>query len=561
MPQVWVGEHEAAGRMPHSEERSRMNGFIIRAVVGRLGVLLVCALVVAFAVSCGGGGNEAPKETPTPAPGGLDLPADLSTDQKDAILHIKNLADETTPPLATFVSQRPLSEDEVRATIEGDAQFANLEKLAKNAGFGLATAGIELQYDNDIKVTAAVLDSPEGGLALAMRETGATPVYIVVHLSSDGRTITEYNSEGTITLDTETLKGSEVDTPDAHHSCRTGHCIWAALTWLYDSWYGFIVEKICRACMDAVAAEIVTAGASTVITIPSCIACIPGLAAAGIASAIVCYDAPCSYCTDNSCGDPPMAHEEYCAWQVGPRDPVTGISASVTGANTGYQCVGIKQKTFGGEDYSETECQYSSESTGIVRSCPYGCADVAPGDTASRDCAELSTCDPAACNSEEEKGDPYCVPMPAPDRDVIKRDYEIRECVPTANGGSTCQPRTEAREIAECALGCAPDGEHCLAQATPRVTPRITPEATPSPGSTACDPATCNGKRAVGDPVCTLDPGGRTGRVTQQYERCACQAVELEPGQSSCECAPAPSEVTVCSAGCAADGKSCGGRK
>jgi hypothetical protein len=536
-----------------------MNGLVTFALPARVaGLLLVCALVIAFAASCGGGG--VPKGTPTPAPGGLDLPADLTEEQRAAVLQIRDLTDETEP-LATFVSQRALSEDEVRATIEGDAQFVELEALAKSAGFGAATAGLELQYDNGVTVTAAVLDSPEGGLALAMRETGATPVYIVVHLASDGRTVTEYTSEGTITLDTETLKGSEVDTPDAHHSCRTGHCIWAALTWLYDSWYGFIVEKICRACMDAVAAEILSAGASTVITIPSCIACIPGLAAAGIASAIVCYDAPCSYCTDNSCGDPPMAHEEYCAWQVGPRDPVTGISASVTGANTGYQCVGIKQKLLGGEDYSETECQYSSESTGIVRSCPYGCADVAPGDTASRDCAELSTCDPATCNSEEEKGDPYCVPMPAPDRDVIKRDYEIRECVPTANGGSTCQPRTEAREIAECALGCAPDGEHCLAQATPRVTPRITPEATPSPGSTACDPATCNGERPVGDPVCTLDPGGRTGRVTQQYERCACQVLELQP-QSSCECVPIAPKVTGCPTGCAADGKSCaGGRK
>jgi hypothetical protein len=538
--------------MSHSEDPSGMNGLVAFALPARVaGLLLVCVLVITFAASCGGSG--VPKQTPTPTPGGLDLPADLTDEQKTAILQIKDLSGGTEP-LATFVSQRPLSEDEVRAAIEGDPRFAELEALAESAGFGPATTGIELQYDNNVTVTAAVLDSPEGGLALAMRETGSTPVYLVVHLASDGRTMTEHTSEGTITLDIETLKGSEVDTPTAHHSCRTGHCIWAALTWLYDSVYGYIVGRICNACIEAVAAEIVTAGTSTVITIPSCMTCIPALAAAGIASAIVCYDDPCSYCQDNTCGDPPMAHEEHCAWLVGPTDPVTGISASVTGVDTGYQCVGIKQKLLGGEDYSETECQYSSVSTGIVRSCPYGCAEPPPGDTASRDCAELSTCDPRACNSEVE-GDPYCVQVDPPGKDVLKRDYEVWGCVPTANGGSICQSRIEAREMVECPYGCNPDGIHC-AQPTPAVTPGATPSATPE--STGCDPADCNGERPVGDPVCTLDPGGRTGRVTQQYERCACQVLERQP-QSSCECLPIAPRVTVCPTGCAADGKSCAG--
>ena len=530
--------------MPHSEERSRMNSLITRAVLGRLGVLLVCALVAGFAVSCGGNGDE--EEKPTPA--GLDLPADLSEEEKASILQIKNLANETEP-LATFVSQKALSEDEVRATIEGDAQFVELEALAESAGFGPATAGVELQYDNDIKVTAAVLDSPSGGLALAMRETGSTPVYVVLHLASDGRTITEYNSEGTITLDIETLQGSEVDAPDAHHSCRTGHCIWAALTWLADSWYGTIVNEICEACIETAIETIATAGAAAVISVPSCIVCISALAAAGIASAYVCYDEPCSYCMDNTCGDPPMSHDEYCAWLIGPRDPTTGISASVAGADTGYECVGITKKLLGGDDLSGSECQYSSKSTGIVRACPYGCAEVAPGDTASRDCAEPGTCDPAACNLDQEVGDPYCVHRAPPDKDVLKRDYEVRECVPTIYGGSICQSRTEAREMVECVHGCAPDGLHC-AQATPVVTPGATP-----PSST-CDPTTCNGERAVGDPVCTLDPGKHTGRVTQQYERCACQPVQDE---SSCECVPILPKVTGCPTGCALDGKSCAG--
>jgi hypothetical protein len=542
--------------MLHSGKGSEMNGFVNHTVLGRLGVLLLCALVAGFAVSCGGGGgSEDEKTTPTPTAGGLDLPADLSDEQKDAILHIKNLADETKP-LATFVSQRALSSDEVRATIDSDAQYVELEALAKSAGFGPATAGVELQYDNDIQVTAAVLDSPNGGLALAMRETGSTPVYVVMHLASDGRTLTEYNSEGTITLDIKTLKGSEVDTPDAHHSCRTGHCIWAALTWLSDSWYGYVVDKVCNACIDAVAAEIVTAGASTVITIPSCIVCIPALAAAGIASAIVCYDAPCSYCTDNTCGDPPMAHDQYCAWLIGPRDPNTGISASVTGADTGYECTGITQKTFGGSDYSQTECEYSSKSTGIVRPCPYGCADVVPGDTASRDCASLSTCDPQYCNREVE-GDPYCVSVAPPDKDVLKRDYEVWGCVDTLYGGSICQSRIEAREFAECDFGCA-DSLHC-AQPTAEATPFVTPGATPS--SSTCDPATCKGERAVGDPVCAINPASHTGAgvLTQQYERCACQPLQREPGGSTCECVPALPKVTGCPTGCGLDSKSCAG--
>ena len=519
-----------------------MNDFIIRAVPARLAVLLVCALVIAFAASCGGKGDEKGDEKgkPTPTPAGLELPADLSDEQKAAILQIPNLADETEP-LATFVSQKALPEDEMRATIEGDAQFVELEALAKSAGFGPATAGVELQYDNGIKVTAAVLDSPEGGLALAMRETGSTPVYVVLHLASDGRTVTEYNSEGTITLDIETLKGSEVDAPDAHHSCRTGHCIWAALTWLSDTWYGEIVAHICGACIEAVAAEIVTAGASTVIAIPACIVCIPALAAAGIAPAIVCYDAPCSYCMDNTCGDPAMSHDVYCARGVGPSDPNTGISASVTNADTGYECVGITKELFGGDDLSESECEYSSKPTGIVRPCPYGCAEVAPGDTESRDCASI--CNSATCNSEEEKGDPYCVHVAPPDKDVIKRAYDVQRCVDTPDGGSTCQWKTEAREIAECDFGCA-DSLHCA-------------QPTPSPESSGCGPATCPSERPVDDPVCTTNPGGRTSQVTQHYEQCACRPVQGEPGESTCECVPeALPKVTVCTEGCA-DGRSC----
>jgi hypothetical protein len=353
--------------------------------------LVLLGMALGFA-TCGGEGEDEGEATPTATgTAGLELPPDLTDEQKDAILQIKNLADGTEP-LATLASYKALTEDEVRAAIEDDTQFVELEALAEDAGFGPPSTGVELRYDNDITVTAAVLDSPEGGLALAMRETGASPVYLVLHVASDGKTVTEYNSEGTITLDVETLEGSAVDSPDAQHSCRTGHCIFAALTWLSDSWYGWLVGEICQACMESVVALPATAGASAVLSIPSCMVCIPGLVAAGISSTIVCYDAPCSYCTDNSCGEPPRSHEEYCiGYGMVPADSQTGLSAAVTGADSGYYCDGITENWDGSEDYSESECRGGSESTGVVRACPYGCADPPPGDTRSRDCAPPST--------------------------------------------------------------------------------------------------------------------------------------------------------------------------
>jgi len=514
-----------------SDDAAAIRGFSLLArgpVVLALGLVILGVLLASAA--CGGGGGGEDNTT-----AGLELPADLSDEHKDAILEIKNLADDTKP-LATLVSHKELAEDDIRAAIEGDAQFTELETLAKSAGFGAVTAGVELQYDNDVKVTAAVLDSPEGGLALAMRETGATPVYLVVHVASDGKTVTEYNSEGTVTLDIETLEGGAADSPDAQHSCRTGHCIFAALTWLSDSWYGWLVGEICQACMESVVALPATAGASAVLSIPSCMVCIPGLVAAGISSTIVCYDAPCSYCTDNSCGDPPRSNDQYCL------PAMAGDSARVTGADTGYYCDGITQNWDGSDDYSESECRYSSESTGTVRTCPYGCADTPPGDTRSRDCAPLSTCDPATCNGEQPTGEPTCVHRAPPDNDVIKRDYEVRQCVPTIYpGGSECQTSTDEREVEECAFGCASDNPSC---AEPTQT-------------TSCDPAICSGDRPKGDPVCTTDPGGHTARITQQYETCSCQSVQ---GVSACVCAPIAPHVSLCTSACA-DGKSCGGSR
>jgi hypothetical protein len=505
-----------------------------------IGLALLATLLV-FA-ACGGGGEDEGDATATATgTGGLKLPPDLTDEQKDAVLQIKNLGNGTEP-LATLVSHKALTADEIGAAIEDDPKFAELDALAEDAGFGRARAGVELKYDNDVTVTAALLDSPEGGLALAMRETGPSPAYLVVHVASDGKTVTEYNSEGTVTLDVETLEGSAVDAPDAQHSCRVGHCIFAALTWLSDSWYGWLVGEICQACMESVVALPVTAGASAVLSIPSCMVCIPGLVAAGVSSTIVCYDAPCSYCTDNSCGDPPRSHDEYCiGYGMVPADPETGLSAAVTGADSGYYCDGITENWDGSQDYSASECRGGSESTGVVRACPYGCADPPAGDTRSRDCAPPTTCDPATCSGEQPTGEPYCVARAAPYNAVIKQDYELRECVPAIYpGGSKCQTSTEEREVEECASGCSAEGTSC---AEPTQT-------------TSCDPATCNGDKPKGDAVCTTNPGGLTGEVTQQNERCSCQTVG---SISSCVCVPIAPTVSFCALGCATDGRSCAG--
>jgi len=566
--------------------------------------LAVTATVLGLAACGGGGGEGKPTATATgtatataTGTAGLELPADLSDEQKAAIIQIPNLADQTKP-LATLVSQKALPEDEVRATIKSDAQFVELEALAKSAGFGPASAGVELQYDNDIKVTAAVLDSPKGGLALAMRETGSTPVYVVLHLASDGRTVTEYNSEGTITLDIETLKGSAVDAPDAHHSCRTGHCIYAALLWLADSWYGSAVRAICGACITSIIALPATAGASAVITIPSCIGCIPLLAAAGISTATVCYDAPCSYCTDDTCGDPPRSHDQFCARQIGPTDPITGISASVTGADTGYHCVGIKPKLLG-VDLSESECEYSSESTGIVRPCPYGCADVAPGDTASRDCATppagACTSD-ADCPAEQVKSGPTCTPDPVYIGNAwVRTEYEYYTCQ-----SMQCVPHTRTGEEG-CYYGCAADGQSCacfeqdVALGDPRCVFRpddqqwiierdyrhyysipwdsglncesetITKfeEACPNgcasdgkscaPPLPTCDPALCTREEPTGDPRCVGSPSGYI--IEQDFQDYSCHS--LATGGSICDSRSATEVMENCPYGCAADGKSC----
>ena len=65
--------------------------------------LLLLGTVLGFA-ACGGGGEDEGEATGT---AGLELPSDLTDEQKDAVLQIKNLTDDTEP-LATLVSHKEL---------------------------------------------------------------------------------------------------------------------------------------------------------------------------------------------------------------------------------------------------------------------------------------------------------------------------------------------------------------------------------------------------------------------------------------------------------------------
>ena len=573
--------------------RRRAGSLRAPLVRGAIAGLLLLVTVVGFA-ACGGGDSRSVSPTAT----GVVLPPGFSEEQAKAALQMPNVADETQP-LANLVSQRTLSGQELRAAVNEDPQFAELEALAKSAGFGPAGAALELQYDNDMKVTAAILDSRDGGLALAAREAGAKPVYAVLHLAPDVRTVTVYNSEGTVTVDLESLKGSAVDAPGAQHGCRTGHCIYAALLWLAQSWYGPGVQAACGGCISSIAPLAPAAGAAAVVTIPSCIVCIPALTATGISTATVCYDDPCSYCVDNTCGDPPLSREERCVSSIGPPDPVTGISASVTGADAGYRCVGVVEKpSLLGVELGDTECVYNSGPAATVRACPYGCAAPPPGDWVSHDCAPppAGVCkSDADCPAEQVKNGPTCTPNPegAPAA-WVRTEYEYYRCQ-----DSRCVAQTRTAEVG-CSYGCAADGKSCgcpeqdEAVGGPRCVFRpddqqwiieqdyrhyySTPggltcgseqitrfeEACPSgcaadskscaePPLPACDPATCEREEASGDPRCVRSPSGYV--LEQPYLDYFCKP--LAGGGSKCESSGDSRVTENCPYGCAPDGKSC----
>ena len=450
-------------------------------------VALTAAAIVLVLAACGGSANTA---LPTASTAASQSPGTSLTPEQSALLgQFPDLKHEGQA-LAALLSQKELGPDEIRAAITSDPQFAETEALGVKAGFGPPYGGVELQYDNGTTVTAALMASPDEGITLAAREGGAKPAYALVHLAADGRTLTVYHPDSTITLDLETSDGRAVDTPEAEHSCRVGHCIYAAVVYLFQSWgFGTVLKAVCGTCIDAVALLPPTAGASAIVAIPACIGCIPMLASMGIAATVDCEIDPCDYCADDSCGE--SETYELCGDFNAPADPTTGSRAGVDSIRNGYRCVGVQTQTFPipKVDYSATQCTQGSELVGLVRACPYGCASPAPGDTVSRTCNTTSSGSPSPSPTPIPSPTPQCkknsdCPV-GPRRDIqcspmsgggwlVIQEYNAYYC-----SGGQCLPDPR-REGVPCPAGCSPDGISCAGSATP--TPTVT--ATPVPTST-----------------------------------------------------------------------------
>jgi hypothetical protein len=462
--------------------------------LGWITALIVAAAVLALA-ACGGTATTAP---PTSTNGASPSPgATLTPDQRALLGQFPDLKHEGQA-LGTLRSQKELSADEIRAAITSDPRFVEAEALGAKAGFGSANGGVELQYDNGATITVALLTSSDDGVGLVAREAGAMPAYALVHLAADGRHLTMYRRDLTITLDLETAEGSAVDTPEAEHSCRAGHCIYAAVVYLFQSWgFGTALKAVCGACIDSVALLPATAGVSSVVAIPSCIGCIPMLASMGIAATVDCEIDPCDYCADDSCEE--SETYELCSDFSAPADSVTGSRAGVDQIRNGYHCVGVETSTFPipKVDYSATQCTYASELVGLVQACPYGCASPAPGDTVRRTC-NTTPGSPLPSPSPPPTPTPSPTPQCKKNSDCPVGPRRDIACGPMSGGGwlviqeytayycsgGQCLPDLR-REGVPCPGGCAPDGISCAGSATPSPTLTATPVPTATPAPTA----------------------------------------------------------------------------
>jgi len=496
--------------------------------LGWTAALAVAAIMLVLA-ACGGGATTAPPTATiavSASPGASLIPKQGALPGQ--FPDLKNEGE----PLATLVSQKELGSDKIRAAITSDPQFAETEALGVKAGFGPAEGGVELQYDNGMTVTAALMTSPDKGITLAARESGAQPVYAVLHLAGDGRTLTAYHHDSTITVDLKTLKGGAVDTPEAHHSCRVGHCFYAAVVYLFNSWgFGTALKAVCGTCIAAAAALPPTAGASAIVALPACIGCVPLLASMGIAAFVDCEIDPCDYCANDSCGEPPSEYYELCTNYNAPPDPTTRSTAGVNGIRAGYRCEGVDVSLFPPSvDYSATQCINGSEVVGLVRACPLGCAPPAPGDTVSRDC-NLS---------------PACVG----DADCPAAQVLSQVCANDADGGGVV---TYQVKYYDCRGGlCTSHQFPSMFDCTPV---GITP--LPPPVPCAADNQSCEGE-PVGDVRCVVRASDGKSIEERDYRYRTCS---LSPQGWTLDCG---GETTVsklvreCPGECLADGTGCG---
>lgn len=392
-------------------------------VVRALGVVLL-GMALGFA-ACGGGGEDEGEASPT-----ATAAATLTAEEAKDAAAIPDL-DDPDKSLAEVVSQQALSPDDVQSEVSADTRLADLMAYAQEQGYGAITGGVETEYTNGVLITAGALQSPDNELVALVRSSEPYEDYFLARLeNADPLKLVVFDQNGEATLD---LSGPGPSSTDAHGSCKYFHCVAAGIYFLMDDpIYGWITRRACRPCLNAL-----LFGPPTVPI--ACSACIATVLAPVLASGWVCNDDACGWCYSDSCGDPPMSHEEYCL------PAMAGDTARVTGVDTGYQCVG--------DDLAESECQYSSESTGVVRNCPYGCADIPPGDTRSRDCAAPACTSDADCPAEQVKSGPTCTTNPdgAPAA-WVRTEYEYYQCET-----GQCAPHTRTGEEG-CWYGCAADG-------------------------------------------------------------------------------------------------------
>ena len=453
------------------------------------------------------------------------MPSGLTAEQRAAVVTIPDPAD-ATKPLARLVGTRDLSADELAQALRDDAAFAALQDDAVRRGFGKAVAATDLAYDNGVTVTIAELDGSADALRFAFRSSAPRPHYLLVEIDRDGKRITAHDENGSVSLDLATGESTYAESPTAHHSCSFLHCFRTALWICMDiPVYGAVVGVTCEGCI-----ELLATGVGAPLGAPVCLTCLATAVATLGASAWVCDDDPCGFCHSDSCGTAEPASTDSCTWWIGPADPVTGNTSWISRVNYGYSCNGIETGSwpFLDTSYESTQCQQWSASGGLVTPCPFGCASPAAGDTASRAClASPSACDATTCSGETAVGVQACAIRPDDGKSVVTRDFEVRGCVPAANG-QACGTTAETRVLEVCPGDCSDDGRTCEVA--------------------RCDPATCAREEAAGAQVCRL------GLVTQPTRTYRCNAT-----RTACESIVRDTVIQACPAGCAADGTHCAG--
>ena len=249
-------------------------------------------------------------------------------------------------PLATLVETKALTADEVARQLREDASFAALEADAVARGFGKIASATDLVYDNGVTVTVAPLGTCSGDvLRFAYRSSKPKAHYLLAELDQVAGRLTTYDENGTMSIDLTTGKSSAVESPTAHHSCSFLHCFNTAMEVANSApAYGWLSEKICKGCAEAVANAWIlgTAVGDALLGVP-CVACLATMTAALSASVWVCLDDPCELCMSDACGqsdlgsDPPT----FCVEGIASPDPETGSTAGRYWLEQRYHCLGI----------------------------------------------------------------------------------------------------------------------------------------------------------------------------------------------------------------------------